>query len=309
MNPRIGILDFPDDPAAIASWLEKKLVGVELSRVVAELELVHGVSGSQSQRNPSDPIGERRNDVLKQGLGVLPRTALSALLRQPRLLLDLQEQVLLEGGPYWQKLNRQDPDVARYVDTSQKNLAAIFREAPAVQDSPIVVFEPKATGHAGRGLRLWAALATLAAAIFGGILFLEHAGPTTVSPGEWGWSRPDAFAKATTRREYLERLANLASEWPKVRPENDPESFALRLGEFRASCSRLLLAKHESLTPVDQAWLIDRCRLWSQSLDNIRNSLESADPRDRHTILRKARADTDELVRKLTKALRDQAKV
>ena len=39
-EPGMGILDFPDDPAAIASWLEKKLVGVELPRVVAELELV-----------------------------------------------------------------------------------------------------------------------------------------------------------------------------------------------------------------------------------------------------------------------------
>jgi hypothetical protein len=316
MKPGMGILDFPDDPAAIASWLEKKLVGVELSRVVAELELVHGVSGVESQRRPSDPIGERWwSDVLKQGLGVLPRTVLSALLRQPRLLLDLQARVLLEGGPYWEKLNREDPAIARYVDTSKKNLATIFREVPPVQGSSTVPYQPRAADRKGRGLRLFAALATMAATIASGVWFVEHTEPTgrrpaAASPGEWGWSRPEAFAKAATPREYLERLADLASEWFKVRPvSDDPESFALRLGEFRAACTRLLMAKHESVTPDDRAWLLERCRRWSKSLDDIRDRIESADPRDRDTILRKAHADSDELVRKLTNALREQARV
>ena len=119
--------------------------------------------------------------MLKEGLGVLPRTVLSALLRQPRLLLDLQARVLLEGGPYWEKLNREDPAIAAVCRRIEKNLTTIFRES-LLFGSSTVPYQPRAADRKGRGLRLFAALATMAATIAVAIGLSEHAGPTGRRP-------------------------------------------------------------------------------------------------------------------------------
>ena len=46
-------------------------------------------------------LGGQKPSLLSRGLGVLPAESLRQLLLHPRLLLDLQELVLREGGPYW----------------------------------------------------------------------------------------------------------------------------------------------------------------------------------------------------------------
>ena len=100
---KLHAMEFPDDPARWPGWLEQYLTGLDLAALVAELEAVHGP--------PSDPVpsvrewlGERLGAVLEGGLRTLPSGMLGRLLRQPRLLLELQELVLTSGGAYWDRV-------------------------------------------------------------------------------------------------------------------------------------------------------------------------------------------------------------
>jgi hypothetical protein len=48
-------------------------------------------------------LGKARKPVLSEGLAVLSQDQIRQLLTQPRLLLDLQEHVFLEGKDYWKQ--------------------------------------------------------------------------------------------------------------------------------------------------------------------------------------------------------------
>jgi hypothetical protein len=92
---RLVAIEIPDEPADLAPWLERVLVGPDLGALIAELEAVHGdPSGVTISANTL--IGPDLAAVLDGGLSKVPLSKLKQLLRQPRLLLDLQE--LIFGG-------------------------------------------------------------------------------------------------------------------------------------------------------------------------------------------------------------------
>ena len=96
---KIHAMQIPDDPAALAGWLDEQLVGPHLADLVAELRAVHGIT-------PAGPdlsriLGANKQQVLHAGLKGLPPATLSQLLTHPDLLLELQELVLTEGSGYW----------------------------------------------------------------------------------------------------------------------------------------------------------------------------------------------------------------
>ena len=65
-----------------------------------QLEAVHGASTS-GVTSLDELLGGSRASIFGDGLGGLKSDQLRKLLVNPRLLLDLQEALLLEGGPYW----------------------------------------------------------------------------------------------------------------------------------------------------------------------------------------------------------------
>ena len=127
-----------------------------------------------------------------------------------------------------------------------------------------------------------------------------RSGPQQVASTEWGWNRPDVFKPDLSRAAYLERLATSAEEWKRKKPET-PEALARRIVQFREGCTRLILAKHEPLTPKDGAWLRERCRVWSKKLDEQLAALESGGD------VTSVRNQVDGVVDKLAKALRERA--
>src|SRR4051794_23301158 len=95
----VELLEIPDDTQALPRWLENQLVGTDLAALVAQLEAVHGASTAGTSLD--EVLGGSRASVLRDGLGGLKSDQLRKLLVNSRLLLDLQEALLLEGGPYW----------------------------------------------------------------------------------------------------------------------------------------------------------------------------------------------------------------
>src|SRR5687767_1355847 len=98
-------MTIPDDPAELAGWLERRLVGLDLAALVAELSAIHGDRPSAAGELDA-LLGGHRDAVLNQGLSALPAAGLRELMRRPSVLLELQELILIDGGDYWRSLAR-----------------------------------------------------------------------------------------------------------------------------------------------------------------------------------------------------------
>jgi hypothetical protein len=293
-------LDIPEDPARMPAWLERHLSGLDLARLVAELAAIHG-SSQAAARSLDDVLGTQKPRVLSEGLSVLPAETLQELLRQPRLLLELQALVCREGGPYWGS-STPDAEHVAHIDRGGSRFQT-FLTGQQLPGSLTLAQRPRRWyQHSGV-----ASLAT-AASLLVAFAAYEHFRPQPVQiiehPAEsklWGWLRPDALPDDVTRVAYLNRLADEGGEWLKERP-TEPAELARRMNELREGCSRLIFAVHRPLTPQDRQWLVETCRVWGRKLDKQLAALESG----QNTI--EVRDETDALVEQLRDAFRDRAK-
>ncbi|HEV3386103.1 MAG TPA: hypothetical protein VG097_14885 [Gemmata sp.] len=288
-------MTIPDDPARLADWLEAQLVGQNLGKLVAELRAVHGDQPTTQSLNAI--LGNNATTVLESGLGILPHSVLQELLRNPSLLLELQEQVLMEGGPYWSEL----PMSEEFGESLERGWERLRREVVpqlAVPAPPIAL----PTRQAGL-LRKLLPYAVTSLATAAAILVAFHFVPINQQQDTakaWGWQKPDAFPTNLDRVAYLNRLADEADEWFNKRPDNVAAA-AKRISEFREGCTALLLAEHSPLTPADRIWLKERCQKWSQALDSTLAKLEE----NRDVVV--ALGAADETAKKLSRAIRDRA--
>src|SRR5437868_494885 len=122
---KLVALEIPDDPADLPGWLEGQLLGFDLAALVAELEAVQPPGPKPGATLPKI-LGGEREAVLDRGLAALPPERLRLLLRRPRLLLDLQELVLVEGGARWQELAARGSDPGPLVEPGWQRLDAFL---------------------------------------------------------------------------------------------------------------------------------------------------------------------------------------
>jgi hypothetical protein len=296
---KIHALDIPDDETALARWLEEYLVGFQLSELVAELQGVQGVSRAESTLEHI--LGDYQEQVLKDGLASLPAELVRRLLREPALLLDLQELIHVQGGCLWTDRMTLIPPFDHILEQGRSKLESLLgRSASKSQTEPNPVpLRP----HIAWQRRPWVvSLVTAAAMLAGVVLYHRLATPVVEQKGaaSWGWNRPEALPQDVSAARYLNHLADGASEWFNKRPESAVE-VARRIAEFRQGCSALLLTKHEPLTPEDKAWLVARCRSWAERLDKHLGAVESGvDPLT-------VRGETDQTITQLVQALRIRA--
>lgn len=291
--------DIPNDPAGLPGWLDRHLVGLDLAALVAELEAVHGPAPA-SPVELDQVLGARRDAILEQGLVALPADRLRMLLRRPTLLLDLQELILVEGGPYWQGLGQPSAEHRDLIERGRLGLETYLTEkAGASSHRPDV--RPM-TSSVAWYRRLWVVGLAAAAAVLALVVVYERAARRVPPAAGWGWNRPDALTGDVTPSDYLNRLADAAGEWFKKRPD-DQVALARRIAEFRQGCSVLILADHKPLSVDDRTWLVEKCRAWAAKLDAHLAAVKAGrDPLQ-------VRAETDETVDTLIRALRDRARV
>jgi len=288
---KLHLFDIPDDHRKLPAWLEKQLVGVHLAELVAELTAVHG---SSERPTIEDLLDGQWDAVYQSGISGLSQATLRRLLTQPALLLDLQDLVLINGGDYWNQVER-EAAVSRMIDRGRRNvLNGPDGNAAAAQ---------RYTAASQRRRDWLVALGAIAATTLV-ILASQQSRrtPTQVGPVAWGWNKPGAIPAAGSRSEYLEALANAANDWFSKRPAQ-PADLATRILQFRQGCSTLILSEHKPLSADDRSWLVGKCRAWAEKLDQHLEELESG--ADALVVLDAA----DETIRKLTEALRERARI
>lgn len=282
-------MTIPDDPAALATWLEDAVVSGDVCQLADELRVILGLSLAESPSLNAYqsylPAAER------VGLSGLPHDLLRRLLTHPDELLAVAEHLLMAGGPYWDARLAGSPGTAQAVVDGWDRLKNAL---PAADVRPAGTSKFVSFWMAGSVL---ATAAAILVAVFLVNPFRERVNPE--GDVAWGWQKPDAFAPAPTRAEYLTRLADSANDWFKKRPDDKP-GLAKRITQFRDGCDALLAADHAPLPAADQAWLRERCQLWRGKLDEQLTKLEVEDPKQ-------VRDATDAIVTKLSEALRARA--
>ncbi|MBY0457041.1 MAG: hypothetical protein K2V38_06875 [Gemmataceae bacterium] len=250
----------PDDPADVPAWLEAHLLGPDLDQLAAELEVVHNPPDTSPLL--ADVLGSAAPAVLARGLAALPRPALKLLLRNPSLLPELRELVLIEGEAYWDRYLKSEASAAtRVVARVQR---AIAPAAPRVRWAGYV-----ATVFA-------TAAAVLVAVYFAGGLRRPDGlppPPETASSG-WGFQKVEQLPRPATDAQTLTALADLADEFGKKQPATAPELLR-RLIEFREGCGALQLAADLPLSEPQARWLKLRCGDWAAEVDGHIRGLEA----------------------------------
>jgi hypothetical protein len=286
------VATIPEDPVELAGWLERRLVGLELDGLVAELTAIHKPAGSGL--SVRELLGPKLDQVRSSGLSCLSRDQLRHLLTRPALLLDLQEEILSKGGLYWDQIAHTLPAVYLKVERGRRRLPDAAGMRPTVR--------PAESGASTPWYRqTWlACLATAAGVLLCvGVWMLNRPAATTVTA--WGWERPCAIKDDATASAYLDNLADGAEEWFKKRPDDD-QALAQRIGEMRQGCSRLIRSPHRPLSAKDKEWLVERCKAWAKDFDKALAALEDGKP------VEDVRGMVDNTVERLTKALRDRAR-
>lgn len=286
-------LTLPDEPADMPGWLERQLVSADLGVLVAELKTIHG--GTSGGPTLDTILGDSAARVLQDGLGALPRNRFSDLLRHPKLLMELQERVLLDGGHYWRQLSNQSAASRVAANGLNKVQAAWSIPTPAAQT------------------RMWwthpaiASLATAAAILLAVYTLGDPFGrrsadqPIAKSDGiGWGWAKAGAIPTTGTAKDYLKRLAVGADEWSKKKPDS-AVAMGRRINEFRVGCTALIFAAHQPLNEADRKWLVERCRVWGERLDKQLQALEAG------TALANVQTGVDEIAANITQSLRTRA--
>jgi hypothetical protein len=295
---KIHSLDIPENSADVPGWLEDFIVGPNLAELVAELSALHADSRAEP-RSLDSALGDDLPRATEQGLAALSRQSLRTLLREPQLLIELQERIFVDGGAYWDRRAAPEiDDLAGRTWNRLDNWIAGVAEQPAPTGTADVLPMKPRPWYAHPAV---VSLAT-AAALLAGVFSWDAFGPRGPVPAAtaWGWERPGAFASKDSAQQYLNALANAGIEWFKKRPES-PDALAMRIGEFRRGCTVLILAEHKPLSNDDRAWLVERCRAWAGKLDKHLADVEAG--RDPLAV----RAEVDETVNALVKALQTRA--
>jgi hypothetical protein len=304
MNPLA--LELPEDQSLWATWLDHQVVGPDLRLLVRQWELLAGVSSELSSERSSEESWEQRlvsqftdqlPKILANGLGALSNDELQRFLRQPRLLLALQEQVFMSGGPYWERLSRSEMHLDETTRSSSKLRTTVreLAQSDGTKENQAEVsssFEKTSTQQSNRILlRTVLMLATLAASALIAVFLMQ--------PRNQGsfFDRTGLVVSSLEGREFTKSLAvAIREDWYADSPDAE---FRNQLRSLRDSCERLLVADLHQLSPAVALDLKTRCRKWQTSFSEMLDVLETGRP------VSEVRQEANQVVDRLVRVLSD----
>ncbi|QDT14993.1 hypothetical protein [Alienimonas californiensis] len=160
MNAPFLLETMPDAPSARGPWLDRALVGRGLDQLVAELEALGAAVAAETapQAEPAaDPadldaaLGPHRDAVLTDGVAAAPAGLVAALLARPALLITLRTLVLEEGGPHWDAVAAEDPELLAAAERVAAVVAERLADAPAPPPAKRASAQPEQASTLRRG--------------------------------------------------------------------------------------------------------------------------------------------------------------
>ncbi len=291
------ITEIPDAQDELVSWLEPIIVSGDLRRLVSELSVV-STPGKAADLNAL--LGGKLDEALQNGLGEVPEADLKSLFRHPTSLMQLQKQILDQGGDYWLKLIDANNEFENESAVRQR-LAEIIERQPKHERENAVVTKPAATSASTRP-RFMAIAAGVLLALTAGFFAYTNWPGISQTPVAWGWVADDQAELADlSETEYLNKLARGAEAWFNQRPTK-AAAVQQRLIEFKRGCQTMIAAKHSPLQKESSDWLVARLKT---CLNEIERELGKLEPAGADPI--KVRTVTDEIVRGVADDLRDRA--
>lgn len=241
-------LQIPDTIAETGAWLDDLLVSPDLLQTIIELELLAG-DRLTTVLSLEGVLAGSTNTILESGLANASESVVRSLLRQPSLLLELQEQVLMHGDKYWQEKTVQAygrPDTTKLL-------------AAAGVDS---IHSPITT----RSAKFWnqkqivGAIAAMAAGLLVMLSVWQPWGQgSTVASSDWGFAKSGLLASDISEDEMLRQLADASQAWHNRRPDS-VEGLEKRLLEFDHGCEALLASNLAQLSAKNRDAVHRACR-------------------------------------------------
>ena len=291
-------LSIPESFPEIGAWLDDLLVSPDLIDTIVQLEVLAGDRLSTVQ-SLDGVLATDRNIVLESGLAGGSETTIRALLRQPSLLLELQEQVMMLGGDYWQRKTNatfSSPDVrevvARPPAGRRQSISAGGTSANANRDTAPVT-EATDTGWSRK--KIVGAIAALAAGVLIMVFIAQGTGPTVAKSG-WGFSESGLLKSKVSEPEMLGLLAKASEAWHK-KPLHTNQELANRLRDFDQGCQALLAS------PLPQLSVSNRNAVHAACEDCRAAIATQLAAIDRGVDFKVVRSEADEAISKLTRAI------
>ena len=251
------VLTMPDDPAALPTWLEDRLLSPDLPQLVAELTVLHGhptgTQGAKLLSSLADVLGRDADSVLDLGLTALPQSAAFADASTTevasgtagpgaecgRPIFGTREAAMTTwpGGPFtlpaasaqpWHSC-RQMPSPERPGAGGRMPSRPWLRPRRCYSSSISSVFVPRTERHRNSRRQT--------GALPGSTSCLVTPAMTRFSPNSLTWPR-----NGLTRGRRAQ------------------EGLAQRLGQFRQGCAALQLADNLPLSAPQRQWLRLRLR-------------------------------------------------
>jgi hypothetical protein len=324
LNLIVPALCLPDERRDWAAWLEKQLVGSELEKLVEQLVVLGG-------KHPPDItlqawLAGDRSNILSRGLQKdIAQARIETLVRNPALLLELQELILLEGEAYWLRLPKSPAEQAFEKSVMQTVLAQIDSAPTAsgtsapgslalspldnssttgfnTRDDQPVIRSSSAATATPKNRSTWFALGVIAAtaAAIMVILFNPFAPP---EKREF-FAAAELQAPVATPQESLLRMASqVEKDWkPNL---TDTKALQRQLVAFRDSCDLLiygpLLESLKGLPNDKRDLVVNRCQAWKKTATELIDSLDAGGA------VSEIQPKADEMIKKLTAKLMEIA--
>jgi hypothetical protein len=287
------VFNIPDTTPELATWLERQIVGLDLLMLTAYLmEAGEVAENTSTSKTLEGELGNQLPIVLSDGLRGLEPDSLHRLLQSPKLLLDLQQRIFVDGGRYWDSVPRTS-EHREAADRLSKVIASRFGGTDEI-GTRTAQQRHEAIRPSYRSHRILGAAFAVAAALMIAIGIWRMQPSST---NRWGFDRPGVLTQALTADAYLDMLASAADEWFNRQPSTE-EDLRVRLTDFRNGCTTLLNAQHTQLAIQDKAWLLEQCRRWRKEIDSLLLALDGGASVD------DTRREADALAKRISGALR-----
>ena len=247
-------LSIPDQFPEIGIWMDDLLVSSDLIDAIVQLEVLAGDRLTKVQSLDGILAGSPER-VVTSGLAGANESTLRALLRQPSLLLELQERVMMHGGEYWQQkvdANFGNPRTTSIFDSASSGANTDVEEpTPHAIAASQSYHGPAVVKSNANQKIIFGVLATLAAAALIMISLPQFGGGSSVAKANWGFAKSGLLESNISESEMLDQLAAASAAWHNKTPATRDE-LADRLRAFDQGCGDLLASRLTQLSPINR---------------------------------------------------------